>query len=160
MIHELKFRHRWPLAEVLARRILAEERISELLDETDVLVPVPLHWSRQISRGYNQTDSLARSLARRRRRIVVAHPIVRLKNTLAQTTIRSFADRAENLRFAFALADSSAIRGKRVVLVDDVMTTGATLKAAARALAEASPEAINAIVLAVADARRRDFQAV
>jgi ComF family protein len=160
MVHEVKFHHRWPLAETLASRMLAQDRVRELLDETDVLIPVPLHWSRQISRGYNQADSLARGLARHRRELVVAHAIVRLKNTSAQTTVRSAADRAANLRFAFGLVDPAPIRGKRIALVDDVMTTGATLKAAARALAEASPAGINAIVLAVADARRRDFQGV
>jgi len=160
MIHEVKFHHRWPLAETLANRMLAQERVRELLDETEVLIPVPLHWSRQISRGYNQADSLARGLARHRRELVVAHAIVRLKNTSAQTTVRSTADRADNLRFAFGLIDPAPITGKRIALVDDVMTTGATLKAAARALAEASPAGINAIVLAVADPRRRDFQGV
>jgi len=160
MVHDVKFHHRWPLAETLANRMLAQERIRELLDETEVLIPVPLHWSRQISRGYNQADSLARGLARHRRELLVAHPIIRLKNTSAQTTVRSVADRADNLRFAFGLVDPAPIRGKRIALVDDVMTTGATLKAAARALEDASPASINAIVLAVADPRRRDFQAV
>ncbi|MGA2441000.1 MAG: ComF family protein [Tepidisphaeraceae bacterium] len=160
MIHEVKFHHRWPLAETLAKRMLDQERVRELLDQTDVLIPVPLHWSRQISRGYNQADSLARGLARHRRGLVVAHAIVRLKNTSAQTTVRSVVDRADNLRFAFGLVDPAPIGGKRIALVDDVMTTGATLKAAARAVQQASPAGINAIVLAVADARRRDFQAV
>jgi ComF family protein len=160
MVHEVKFHHRWPLAETLAKRMLDQDRVRELLDEADVLVPVPLHWSRQISRGYNQADSLARGLVRHRRELVVAHPIVRLKNTSAQTMVRSVADRADNLRFAFGLVDPAPIKGKRIALVDDVMTTGATLKAAAHALAAASPAGVNAIVLAVADARRRDFQAV
>lgn len=160
MIHEMKYHHRWPLAETLADRMLSEQRIRKLLDETDVLVPTPLHWSRHIRRGYNQADSLAHRLARYRKGLTVAAPIVRLKNTSPQTTVNSAADRAANLRFAFGLVDGGEIGGKRVALVDDVLTTGSTLKAAARALGEAAPASINAIVLAVADPRRRDFQGV
>jgi ComF family protein len=155
----MKYRHRWPLAETLADRMLAESRIRQILDEIDLLIPTPLHWSRHVRRGYNQADSLARRLARHRKGIAVARPIVRLKNTPAQTTVNSAADRATNLRHAFGLIDSRAIKGKRIALIDDVLTTGATLKAAARAVEDAGPASIHAIVLAVADPRRRDFQA-
>ena len=160
MVHEMKYHHRWPLAETLAGRMLAEPRVRELLDKTDVLVPTPLHWSRHIRRGYNQADSLARRLARYRKTLAVASPLVRLKNTSAQTTVNSAADRALNMRFAFGLIDARRIKGKRIALVDDVLTTGSTLKAAARAIEEAGPECINAIVLVVADPRRRDFHGV
>lgn len=159
MVHEMKYHHRWPLAETLADRMLRENRVRQLLDETDVLVPTPLHWVRHIGRGYNQADSISRRLALYRHDLTVAHPIVRLKNTSAQTTVNSAAGRAENVRFAFGLVDPNPIKNKRVTLVDDVLTTGSTLKSAARALNDAGPASISAIVLAVADPRRRDFQA-
>ena len=161
LVHEMKYRHRWPVAEILAERMLAEPRIRRVLDEADVLVPIPLHWQRQIVRGYNQADALARRLARlagNRRSLKVARPIVRLKNTSAQTTVRSVADRVANVRFAFGLIDPKSVRDKRVVLVDDVRTTGSTLKAAARTLVEAEPAGIDAVVVAVADPGRRDFE--
>jgi ComF family protein len=160
MVHEMKYHHRWPLAETLADRMLSEKRIRDVLDKSDVLIPTPLHWSRQIRRGYNQANSLAHRLARYQKSLTVASPIVRLKNTSAQTTVNSVADRAANLRFAFGLVDANAVRGKHIALVDDVLTTGSTLKAAARAIGEADPASISAIVLAVADPRRRDFHGV
>jgi ComF family protein len=160
IVHEMKYHHRWPLAETLADRMLKEPRIRQLLDEVDVLVPIPLHWTRQIVRGYNQADALACRLARHRRDLKVARPLVRLKNTTPQTTVRSLADRAENLRHAFGLVNPKAITNKRIALIDDVKTTGSTLKAAARALQSADPVNIHAIVLAAADPQRRDFQAV
>ena len=160
IVHEMKYHHRWPLAETLADRMLAESRVRELLDEIDVLVPIPLHWSRQILRGYNQADALARRLARHGRGLKVAYPLARLKNTHPQTTVRSLADRTENLRNAFGLVSPKSVANKRIALVDDVKTTGSTLKAAARALQEADPVCVHAIVLAAADPRRRDFETV
>jgi ComF family protein len=156
----MKYRHRWPVVEILADRMLGLARVRALLDETDVLVPVPLHWSRQILRGYNQADCLARRLAKYRRGMRVAYPIVRLKNTASQTVVRSIADRDVNLRFAFGLVDRKCVEGKRVTLVDDVITTAATLKAAARAMDEAGLVEVNGLVIAVADPQRRDFQVV
>jgi predicted amidophosphoribosyltransferase len=85
---------------------------------------------------------------------------VRLKNTLSQTAVGSRRQRADNLRHAFGLIRPRAIRGRRITLVDDVMTTAATLKSAASALKDAQPRSISALVLAVADERRRDYQAV
>jgi ComF family protein len=160
IVHEMKYHHRWPLAETLADRMLKEPRVRELLNEVDVLIPVPLHWSRQILRGYNQADALAQRLARHRRGLKVVYPLVRLKNTSPQTTVRSLADRAENLRHAFGLVNPRAVSNRRIALVDDVKTTGSTLKAAARTLQAADPVCVHAIVLAAADPHRRDFQAV
>ncbi len=158
----MKYHYRWPVAEILADQMLNQARVRQLLDETDVLVPVPLHWSRQIWRGYNQADCLARRLAKysagHRRSLRVVYPIVRLKNTASQTMVRSIADRDANLRHTFGMVDAKCIRGKRVTLVDDVVTTASTLKAAARAMEEAGAAAMNGVVLAIADPRRRDFE--
>jgi ComF family protein len=159
LIHQVKYHQRWPLAEVLADRLAAQERVKALLCETDVLVPVPLHRLRQISRGYNQAEVIARRLASRCR-LKVARPVVRLRNTESQTSMTSAAQREENMRDAFALIDPRRVRGKHVVVVDDVMTTGATLKAVARALRPARPASLCGIVLAVADPKGRDFQSI
>jgi competence protein ComFC len=158
LVHQLKYHRRWPLAEVLADRLLEQEPVKGLMNETDVLVPVPLHRLRQIGRGYNQAEIVARRLASRCRK-KLARPVVRLRNTESQTNMPSAAKREENMRDAFALLDGRAVRGKRVVVVDDVMTTGATLRAVAQALRPALPASLCAVVLAVADPKGRDFKA-
>ena len=159
LVHQMKYRQRWPLAEVLADRLADQEWVKGLLSETDVIVPVPLHRLRQVSRGYNQSEVIAKRLASRHR-IAVARPVLRLRNTESQTNMTSAAQREENMREAFALADPRAVRGKHVVVVDDVMTTGATLRAFAHALRPAKPKSLCAVVVAVADPRGRDFKRV
>jgi ComF family protein len=159
LIHQMKYHHRWPIAEILAERLCREKRVVDLLDQTDVLVPVSLFWSRQIGRGYNQADALAARLSQIRK-IPLVHPIIRVKNTSPQTLRPTRAERIENLRDAFGLIDAKSIAHKRVTLVDDVLTTAATLKSAASAMKPAKPESICAIVIATADPRRRDFQTV
>ena len=159
LIHQSKYHQRWPLAEMLADRLLEQERVKSLLSETEVVVPVPLHRLRQISRGYNQAEVIAKRLASRCK-LAIARPVIRLRNTESQTAMTSAAQREENMRDAFALLDPRPVRGKHVVVVDDVMTTGATLKAFARALRPAKPASLCAVVLAVADPKGRDFQTV
>ena len=159
LVHQLKYRRRWALAEVLADRLFDQERVKGLLAETDVIVPVPLHRLRQISRGYNQAEVVARRLAWRCG-LPVARPVVRLRNTESQTNMTSAAEREENMRDAFALLSPRAVRGKHVVVVDDVMTTGATLKSFARTLRPARPASLCAVVVAVADPKGRDFKSI
>jgi ComF family protein len=159
LIHQLKYNQRWPLAEVLADRLLEQERVKALLSEAEVIVPVPLHRLRQIARGYNQAEVIARRIAARRG-LPLRRPVIRLRNTDSQTNMTSAAQREENMRDAFALLSPRGVRGKHVVVVDDVMTTGATLKAFARALRPAKPASLCAIVLAVADPKGRDFKTV
>jgi ComF family protein len=159
LIHSMKYHHRWTLAESLADRMLCEERVKQLINDADVLVPVPLHWSRQIGRGYNQADVLAGVLAGRCG-LPVARPMKRIRRTPSQTGIHSRTVREENVRGAFALTNGDIIRDKRVVVVDDVMTTGATLQTVGRLLKSARPHKLSALVVAVADPKGQDFQII
>ncbi len=157
-IHQIKYHQRWPLAENLADRLLAQERVKGLLMETQCLVAVPLHRWRQVWRGYNQSEVIASRLGKRCG-IRLAHPIVRLRSTETQTHFAR-SRREENVRHAFGLSAGRAIRHKHVVVIDDVMTSGATLQEVGRTLLEASPASLCAIVLAVADPKGRDFEVI
>lgn len=117
-------------------------------DKFDLVVPVPLHWTRYTWRGFNQAVVLARAISNHRNlplRIVVR----RGKKTVQQTTLMH-ADRQKNVRDVFVLKRSLAhqIYGKRILLVDDVMTTGATIRALAHSILQAEPASITAVVAA------------
>jgi ComF family protein len=159
LIYAAKYHGRWTVAERLADRLLEQEAIKGLMTVTDCLVPVPLHWLRHITRGFNQAEVLARRLAKRCGKRV-ERPVIRLRNTETQTHLHSRAKREENLKHAFGLVDRWSIRDRHVVIVDDVMTTGATLQSVARALAPAEPASVSAMVLAVADPLGQDFQVI
>src|SRR5207253_2659559 len=120
--------------------------------ETQMLVPVPLHWRRQVTRGYNQAEVIARRLGKACT-IPVVRAVRRIRNTETQTHQHSAARRAENMKGAFALIDGTKITGRHVTLVDDVWTSGATMQAMARVLKVAKPASICAIVVATADPR-------
>lgn len=159
LIRQMKYRRRWSLAETLADRLYARPAVRALLASADALVPVPLHYFRQLRRGYNQAEVLAQRLARHAR-LPVLRPAIRARRTEMQTQLRSRKARHENLRDAFVLLDSRPLRDQRLVLVDDVLTTGATLQSLARTLLPAHPAALHALTLARADPRGRDFQVV
>ncbi|MBQ9741140.1 MAG: ComF family protein, partial [Kiritimatiellae bacterium] len=99
----------------------------------DAVVPVPLHPRRLAERGYNQSGLLASAFAERINRICDETSLVRIRDTEHQSR-SSGDDRRKNLKGAFRTADPSRIRGRTIVLIDDVMTTGATLDECSEAL--------------------------
>jgi len=123
----------------------AETRLREL--GASLIVPVPLHWFRKLARGYNQSEALARALARRPRVPCRPRALRRIRHTPMQTSMTP-AERRENVRGAFAAWRSAAIRDKTVLLVDDVLTTGSTASEAARALKSAGAARVIVAVLA------------
>jgi ComF family protein len=159
LIHQLKYHGRWTLAEFLADRLLEQEPVKALLSQTDVLVPVPLHPWRHMIRGYNQAEVIARRLGRRCG-IKVANAVARLKNTETQTNLHSRIKRYDNMRDAFGLMHPRSVRGRHVVIVDDVMTTGATISWAGKTVMEAEPASLCAVTAAVADPQGRDFELI
>lgn len=112
-----------------------------------ILVPVPLHPARERERGFNQSALLAHELTRQLG-VEVCYALRRARNTAAQVGMADHAARRANVAGAFAVAKPDAIRGKTVILVDDVATSGATLTAAAFALREAEAHTVWAVVFA------------
>ena len=149
LIHQFKYHNRWAIGELLADRLLKVDRIRTLLENTDCLLPVPLHSLRHISRGFNQAEIIAERISRASGMPVVL-AAARSRHTETQTHLHSRAQRQKNLRGAFRLKDADAISGRRVLVIDDVMTTGATLQTLARVLRPARPARLNALVVAVA----------
>jgi ComF family protein len=158
LIHQMKYHRAWPLAEFLAERLVDQESVKALLTETEVIVPVPLFFTRHIARGFNQAELIARRVAKLCD-IRLVKALTRLRPTKTQTAL-SATQREENLRNAFGLVKSKPLAGKHVVLVDDVTTTGATLQSAARALEQAEPASLSALTIAIADPKGRGFEAI
>ena len=134
--------------------------VCESLSSFDALVPVPLHLQRQLVRGYNQADVIAHRIGKVCR-IKVINAARRIRRTETQTHLHSHEKRAANVRGAFALKRCARqLFGKHVVIVDDVMTTGSTLRELGRLLKHAAPASLSTLVLAVSDPRGRGFEAI
>jgi ComF family protein len=120
---------------------------ARLIGEADVIVPVPLHWTRLFARRYNQAAVLAHALARADGPPVGADFLRRKRRTPSQGT-RSAAARRRNVAGAFALDRHADVGDKRVLLIDDVMTTGATIAECARVLLRHGARQVDALTLA------------
>ena len=154
LVHALKYQDRSDLAPAMGRWMARAGR--ELLDGADALVPVPLHWRRGWSRRYNQSGALARIIERESGVAVAAEALRRIRPTEQQIGL-SRPQRASNVQGAFKVAPDRQhlISGRRVVLIDDVLTSGATVDACARALLRAKAAAVDVLVFArVVDGHR------
>ncbi|MES2197095.1 MAG: ComF family protein [Pseudomonadota bacterium] len=147
LVHALKYQDRTDLAPAMGRWMARAGR--ELLEEADVLVPVPLHWRRGWSRRYNQSGALARVIERQTGVKLASEALRRVRPTQQQIGL-SRSQRASNVQGAFKVAPDRAaeVQGRRVVLIDDVLTTGATTDACARALLRAKAASVDVLVFA------------
>jgi ComF family protein len=147
LIHELKYRGRRRVAGRLADTLLSDPAVRALLTPGAVLVPVPLHPRKRRERGFNQSELLAEELGRRLGLSVAGCALVRRADTPPQTGL-SAAARRRNVRGAFAVRRRAQIDGRVVVLLDDVLTTGATAGACARALWDGGAAAVRVLTVA------------
>jgi ComF family protein len=147
LVHRLKYGDRIDLATSMGRWMAQAGR--ELLDDADALVPVPLHWRRLWGRRFNQAAALARAAAAEKGIPVLTAALKRRRATAQQVGLSRSA-RAVNVQGAFAVTPEgkAAICGKRLVLVDDVLTSGATIDACARVLLRAGAGNVDVLVFA------------
>ena len=119
----------------------------DLIAEADLLAPVPLHPMKLWRRRFNQAAALAREVARQTGKPCDPAALERVKLTRSQVGL-SRAQRAENVQGAFRVAEGTAVRGRKILLVDDVLTSGATANAASRALLKAGAANVDVLVFA------------
>ncbi|MGA2197810.1 MAG: ComF family protein [Bryobacteraceae bacterium] len=140
-----------PLGDLLAAALPREERF-------DAITAVPLHWRRRWQRGFNQSELLARAMAERYG-IPVVRALGRVRATVSQAGL-SNTRRRENVAMAFACRRGArALAGKRILLIDDVLTTGSTAAACARALKRAGAAKVALLAVARVDRRIEGWRA-
>jgi ComF family protein len=147
VVHGLKFEGDLSPVAWIARELAAALAGREWFAGIDVVVPVPLHWTRRLARRFNQSELIARRAARAHHLPLAVRALRRIRRTAPQSALEP-EQRAENVRGAFRVAQPEAIRGKTVLLVDDVMATCATVAECARTLKRAGARRVHAAVFA------------
>lgn len=145
----LRFKHADQMHSVLAFLPWLKSCAGDMLEQADLLVPVPLHRWRLLKRRYNQAAVIAWALGRYTDKPVIPDALMRVRPTPSQGHLRA-KERAENVRKAFAVHDRhiSKLAGKSVVLIDDVYTTGATVNECTKALLKGGADKVNVLTLA------------
>jgi ComF family protein len=145
MIHHLKYRNAFALAEPLGD--LMVQAWPRWQTHTDLILPIPLHAKRRKKRGYNQSELLVNQLCLSLSITTETRLLQRTRHTPPQVGLNA-VDRQTNVKGAFSVTDPEKVKGREILLVDDVFTTGATLKAAADALTSAGAKSVSAYCLA------------
>ena len=147
LIQDMKYRHFPAIGNMLGNLAASELYPTGFFSDTDVVVPVPMHFLKQAKRGYNQTHHIARGIGE-----ATGLPVstaLRARRTHRTQTLLSREQRLENTSGIFKVTDTTPIEGKGVLLVDDVCTTGATLISAAEAIWKANPATLTIFTLGV-----------
>ena len=149
LVHQIKYRDHTFAAQSLGRRYGALLREIPLLQDVDLVVPVPLHRRRQRQRGYNQSAYFAAGLAEG---LGIPHDASALRRTKATATQtgKNRIDRVASMQHAFEVATPKKLRGKHIMIVDDVLTTGATLESCAEAVGDLPDVGISMATIAMA----------
>lgn len=139
LVHRFKYSGKWQLAYAMGRWYGALLRESGLYDDVEVIVPVPLHPLKILKRGYNQSRYIAEGIAKEMGVKVSARSVRRVRNNPSQAR-RSASARWENVEALFSVRSVESLRGKHILVVDDVITTGATVASCIKAIQDAVPD--------------------
>ena len=137
MIYDLKYHGQSLLGEDIGEQLALKHQPTGFFDDIDAIIPVPITRKRQRERGYNQSMQVARGISHITHLPIYDKVIMRQHFTLSQTHQDNVWERRENVREAFHLVDADKIKGKHLLIIDDIVTTGATIIACGQELAKA-----------------------
>ena len=150
LLHQIKYNNQSDVISVIGRWYGKQLRQSPLWQDIDAVVPVPLHWKKQRKRGYNQSAVFGEGIAEVMGVRCYKNALRRVTHDKSLTGLRRL-QRVETIGSSFHLAQPGAVRHKNILLVDDVLTTGATLEACALALQTAPVSSISMITIATGE---------
>ena len=150
LIHRMKYHDTPDIGSELGRHFAKELTNTGFFDGIDLIIPVPLSRKRLSRRGYNQSEYIAKGISQVTGIRVDTSVIKRTVDNPSQTQ-KEFADRLENVRNIFSLCKSEAVKGKHVLIIDDVITSGATVTSCGKELVKAGDVRISVLSLAYAD---------
>ena len=147
LIHSLKYDNKFKIGFYLGRK-LGEHKTEKLNSwKTDIIIPIPLFKLRRIDRGYNQSYYIAKGVSKETGIPTENRIVKRIKNTISQTTL-DHNERKENVGGAFTLSNKKIVQSKKIIILDDVITTGATVSELAKLLKENGAAKVFAISVA------------
>ncbi|MGI6595884.1 MAG: ComF family protein [Elusimicrobia bacterium] len=120
------------------------------IDAFDIIIPVPLHWKKEFRRGFNQCAVVAFCLSKRLGKRYVSGVLVKSRNTASQTTMKNREGRENNVKGSFSVKKRHLLKDKRILLLDDVYTSGATIREAKNTLLKNGAKKVNILVIAQA----------
>ncbi len=146
-VKDYKFSGQRMYGELFGKMLCAELSDYAWLGDYDLIIPVPLHEKRVMDRGYNQSEILAGVLSEHFKIPLLTDVLFRVRETVRQSSLKGTA-RTENVRGAF-WAHPESVKGKRIILIDDIYTMGETVKACAAALRDAGADEVAAVTLCI-----------
>ena len=149
-IHALKYDKKFPVGIFLGKLLASEIKSSKTNWNFDLIIPIPLHQLKKAERGYNQAYYIAKGVGKIFKVKVSDRSVKRIKYTESQTTM-NLNEREENISGAFKVKWNTQVRGKNILLLDDVITTGATISECGKILLEAGASKVYAASIAIAD---------
>lgn len=149
LIHALKYNANFKSSDYLIRLILEYHNNFKNYSHIDLIIPVPLHKKKELIRGYNQSFILAKSLNQKTNINVANNILIRKKFTESQTKFNK-TERLNNVSSAFYITNEKIIKGKNILLLDDVITTGATINECAKVLKQKKANKVIAFSIAMA----------
>ncbi|MBO5413213.1 MAG: ComF family protein [Clostridia bacterium] len=146
-IIKYKFNENSYLYKTFAKIIIKNKKVYGFLKLYDIIIPVPMHKLKKSVRGYNQSELLAKEIAKQMELHFEKELLIKIKNTKVQSTLTK-TQRAENVKNAFFVADTTKVKGKKIILIDDIYTTGSTVNECSKVLKKAGAKEICVVTIA------------
>lgn len=155
IVHHLKYNRKSYFGILFGRKLGEDLNKLKWFDEIDLIIPVPIHRIKKMQRGYNQSSMIAKGINQLTKKPINESVLKRIRNTETQTHLH-LQERIENVKNAFRVTDRTKIFGKKILIVDDVCTTGSTVNEIARTLLKSGAKEVNLVTLAFV--KEKDFE--